>query len=245
MLGALDDITFDVVVNPVVAQIEEMRDRLRQIDVSRLNDLLRSALRTAVQVVTGIDFTAMIREPLLSEFDTLLEVPAGAIDAVGARADSALARINVLSPESVLQPLTDLFAPVAQALDGLQLGALTAPLTAWHTGAGAQLDALMPAALLQPFVDGYTDLTRLLASVSASSLAGLLDTQTAALRSELERVDPARLAENLSGVVGKAITYVEGLAPATLLAPLTQEYARLESALAAVRPPWPPCAPPH
>jgi hypothetical protein len=231
MLQQLGAISFDPVVDPVVAQIEQMRDQLRRIDVSKLNDVLRSALHVSVQVVTSIDFSTQITDALMQEFDRVLEIPNGAVDGLQERLDDALARLGALDPQVIVRPLADLFAPVTAALDQLQVDKLVAPLQTWYTQAQSQLDGVMPSALLAPVVEAYDSLNRVFAAISTDRLAGSLRETMSGITADLQRLEPAQLIQTLTDALGQAAAAIDGIAPAQLFAPLGAEFDRLTEAL--------------
>lgn len=231
MLSELAGIDFDTVVDSVVAQIEEMREQLRQIDTSALNDVIRGALRIAVQVVTSIDFTTEITKALTDEFDTILEAPTRAVGDVQARIDEALDRLRALSPEAAVAPLSELFSPLMSALDSLQVETMVAPLEAWHRTARAELDKVMPSALLEPLVAAYDELNRTVASLTTASLVEALEGVLAQVRSEVQRLEPARLIGDLSSALREATAVVQNFAPDQVFAPLVAEFDRITSVL--------------
>ena len=121
MLSGLGNIDFDPVVDPVIGEIDEMRDSLRQIDVSSLNELTRGALRLAVEVVLGIDFTDDIINFLLEKTDNILEYPRNALTDLEEAVEDLLQRFGELEPDKLLAPLDELFQPVNDFLDTLDL----------------------------------------------------------------------------------------------------------------------------
>ncbi|BBH71871.1 hypothetical protein ACTI_85560 [Actinoplanes sp. OR16] len=236
MLSGLGELDFDVVTNPVVAQIEEMRDRLREIDTSALNGLLREALRAAVGAVVSIDFPGQITAVLLAELDKLLEVPKQALATVQARVADALSEVGRLAPDELLRPLDDLFQPVSRAVDQLDVDSLVAPVAQWHAGALAEIDRLAPAVLLQPVTDAYRSLDEAAGELAPERLLQPLEAAVAGFRAELDRLDLAGLTGGLGGAVRSMRAAVDGLRPEAVLAPLLPVYDAIAAALDAVDP---------
>lgn len=231
MLGQLGAIDFDLVVNPVIAQIEEMRDTLRGIDLSALNDFLREALGVAVQVVLSIDFPGQITDALLAELDRLLQAPKDALSAIEARVEGALQEVGRLAPDELLRPLDTLFAPVSRALDQLRVEALVEPVAEWYGDVRAEVERLSPAELLRPVVEAYAGLQQTLGSLSPERLVQPLVSLVAGFRAELQRLDLSGVTGGLGGVVERVRALLAGLDPAALLAPLVQAYDTVRAAL--------------
>src|SRR5262249_26393171 len=131
MLGQLGTIDFDVVVNPVVAEINEMRDSLKKIDVSKLSEFTVGALKVSVEVVVHLDFSSQITAVLMAEIDKLLEYPENALAQVEGKVEGAIKQFGALAPGVLLEPLNTLFAPISDKLNTLKLEVLLEPLDAW------------------------------------------------------------------------------------------------------------------
>lgn len=230
VLDQLGEVDFDIVVDPVVAEIDEMRDELSKIDTSDLNEILKTALRTALDLFRSIDFTNEISKALLTELDELIEQPAAAVEEAQSRLAEVLARLDVLTPAAALEPLSHAFAPVREALDALDIDVVAAPLREWRDRALAELDAVSPAALLQPVVDLYAEMTRTLDGISTDRVVEVLHEGLAAIAGELQRVDPGALANQLGEAMEQARAVVDSLAPERIIAPLAVEYDRLTAA---------------
>jgi hypothetical protein len=231
MLSQLGEINFDLVVNPVIAQIEEMRDLLRGIDLSALNDFLREALGVAVEVVLAIDFPGQITDALLAELDKLLQVPKDTLSTIETRVEDALKVVGRLAPDALLSPLDTLFAPVSETLDQLKVEALVEPVAEWYNSVQAEVDRLSPAELLRPVVVAYNSLQQTLGSISPERLTQPLDSTLAGFRADLQRLDFSSVTGEIGGVIESVRARLGGLDPAALLAPLVQAYDTVKAAL--------------
>lgn len=109
MLGELGVVDFDPVVDPIVAQINEVGDALKKIDVSSLNEFTVGALEVSVDVVVRIDFSTQITGALMVEIDKLLEIPQNALAEIEGSVEGVLQRFGELEPGMLLSPLDDLF----------------------------------------------------------------------------------------------------------------------------------------
>ncbi len=235
-LDQLGPIDFDSVVDPVVAEIGDMRDQLRKIDPSSLNDILRAALDVATAVITAIDFPHDITQFLMDELDKLLKVPKDGLDQLQKRVDAMIGRFDELEPKAILEPVSGLFTPLSQALDGLAVDALAAPIEEWYQRAKAEVGRVMPATLLQPLVDAYKEMNRSLAAISTESLVESLQSAITQIKGDLQRLQPGALLGQLSSAFEQAKTMLENLAPEKLFTPLVTAFDKVTAAIDAMSP---------
>ena len=231
MLNGLGAIDFDPVVDPVVAEIDEMAGKLKQIDVSSLNEFTIGALKVSVEVVVLIDFSAQITDALMAEFDKLLEIPKGALAEVEGRVEGALKRFSELQLDKLLAPLDDLFAPITAYLDNLKLEALLAPLDAWHGRALQELDKVSPTALLQPLIDLHAQLQGALAAISPIELIRPLQETIDGVKAKIQAIDITGVATELSTAINRVKALLDEISPERLLNPLVNAFDKIMGAL--------------
>lgn len=231
MLSELGEIDFNPVVDPVIDQIDGMRDDLKEIDLSSLNDYLVSLLKVAVAVIKEIDFSGDITEFLLDKIDDILEIPENGLKEIEINVEDALAKLNQLEPGIILKPLGDLYDPVDDQLNAIQLQTLLAPLDNWHASLQQELDKLSPAALLQPVVDLYEQLKTSFASISPEALIQPLQEATDNFKSELQRLNVGSIADELNNVLTTVKNTMDELSPENFFTPLVNAFDKIETAL--------------
>jgi hypothetical protein len=231
MLDQLGRVDFDVVVDPVIAQIEELREVLAGIDVSGLSEPLLGALRLGVRVIVEVDFGAQITAVLLQEMDRLLQVPRDGLAAIEARAEAALQALGALEPGVILAPLQELYGPIQELLDTIELESLTEPIDAWYQTVVAELDQFDPRTLLRPLGEVHARLQATTASVTPTALIRPLQELLDGLTAELRKLDLDALGRELDGAVGRARQLLESLSPARLLGPLATLFDKILAAL--------------
>jgi len=231
MLSSLGSIDFDPVVDPVVAQINEMGDTLKKIDVSSLNEFTIGALKVSVEVVVAIDFSVQITDALMAEFDKLLEIPKKALGEIEASVESVIQRFGQLAPEALLKPLDDLFDPITAHLDALKLEALLKPLDEWYARAQQELDKVSPAALLQPLIDLNGKLATALDSISPGELIRPLREAIDDIKDQIRKIDLTGLAAELSGGINQVKGALDKISPEGLLNPLVNAFDKIMTAL--------------
>lgn len=231
MLSRLGAVDFDPVVDPVIAQIEDMRGTLKKIDVSSMGEVQLGALKLSASVVLELDFAGKITDALLTEIDKILDIPRNGLGEIEARVETALQRLSELEPESLLSPLDELFGPIIEKLDSLDLAILVEPLETWHADISAEVARVSPASLLQPLVDLHAELERGTRSLSASSLVepvqGLIDE----VKGEIERVDVSGATRDVAALVDEIGVRLDEISPTTLLEPLVAGFDKIMEVL--------------
>lgn len=237
ILEALGPVDFSAVVDPIVAQLNENAGKLSEIDPEALNDLLREALATALDIVIHIDFTAEISTPLIEEFQTVKELPAQAIEELQRRYEEVLSLLDHLSPQQLIAALSSAFEVIDSAVGALDLAAVLEPLDALHDRYLRQpLAELRPSVLLEPVGEAYDELTGVLDQIDGAAAVAPVNAQLEAFKSRVEAFDVTRWVDDLTASVESIKADVRGIRPSEFLEPLTEEFDRLESELDRVRP---------
>lgn len=231
MLSGLGAIDFDPIIDPVIAQINEMAGTLKKIDVSAMSEFTIGALKLSVEVVVNIDFSAKITDALMAEFDKLLEIPKGALSEIERRIEGVLQRFGELQPKVLLSPLQELFDPIATRLDNLKLETLLEPLDTWYNRIPQELDKISPAALLQPLIDLHAQLQKAFDSISPAELIRPLQTVIDETKKKIQSIDITGVAVELSGAIDRARKSLDGISPERLLTPLINAFDKIMGAL--------------
>jgi hypothetical protein len=231
MLGRLGDIDFDPVVDPVINEIGAVRDQLKEIDLSSLNDTLKDMLKVGVEAIKAVNFEEDITDALLAEVDDILDIPKAGLKDIEEGIERALDKLTALDPDEMLGPLDDVFQPVTESLDAIRLERLLEPLESWHEQAVSRLDDISPAALLSPAVSLHERVEESFASISPDGLIDLLQNMIDGLRTELNELDISGMAEELSRELDNVRKTVRGLSPEKLLDPLVEAYDKIMVAL--------------
>ncbi len=237
ILEALGPVDFAAVVDPVVAELNENADKLREIDPEALNDLLREALATALDIVIQVDFTAEISTPLLDQFQAVKALPAQALAELQRRYEEALSLLDELSPEQLLSALSAAFQVIENAVAALDVDVIFAPLDELHHRYLAEpLEELRPSALLQPVAEAADELTGVFELVSGAEVVAPLNAQLGAFKTRVESFQPTAWLDELNAQVDTLEAHLRGVRPSEFLAPLNAEFERLEAELDRFRP---------
>lgn len=160
----LDSITLQPVFDQVLTKVNEVKASLQAIDLSQLNQLLKSALSAALELVKGaIDPPSKVTAFVQEQYDTLISDPIinELVQPVQDQIDSVVNLIYTLEPGTLagklLTPLYEqLLAAVKSFVEPDRVAILLKPLTDFQTSLMKQLDEVLnPRKLLAPLVDLY------------------------------------------------------------------------------------------
>ncbi len=237
ILDQLAPIDFAVVIDPVVAEMESAAASLGQIDPASLNDLLREALKAALDLVITIDLSGTITPPLREGFQAIKQVPQAAIDALQQGYESAIAMLDALNPEQLLGALFSAFAVVEDAIASLDLTLLLKPLDDLHAQyLQAPLVALQPSTLLEPVTEAFQTVTAQFDQIDSAQILAPLNQLLDQLKASVTGLDLTRWIDQLLDLINQMKQGLQAIRPSTLLQPLTAEFARLETELDRVKP---------
>jgi hypothetical protein len=231
MLSGLGVIDFDPIIDPVIAQINEMAAALKKIDFSAMGEFALGPFKVSAEVVTKVNFSADITGALMAEFDELLDLPQKALSGIEVSVEGALQQLKALEPGVLLTPLNDLFDPITAHLDALDLKVLLKPLDAWYEGVQAELKKVSPSALLQPLGVLYTQLQDAFKSVSPEALIQPLAAAVEKITTAIETIDITGIATELKGVIDRVKAQVNRISPEPLLNPLVNAFDKIVGAL--------------
>jgi hypothetical protein len=236
ILERFGEVDFQAVVDPVVAELDAMAAKLREIDVAALGEISVGALKVSVEVVLRVDFSTQITDALMQEIDAVLELPRDALAQLEASVETALQQFARLSPTVLLAPLEAAFEPIRARLAALRSEVLLAPLDAWHARLQGELAKVSPAALLQPVVELHERLSAAVDAIAPSALTEPLEQAVAGLGAQLPALDLAGARAQLAGSLEAVRRQLDALAPDELLEPLVQPFDKIEEAMASFRP---------
>jgi hypothetical protein len=237
VLDQLAPVDFAVVVDPVIGVIEENTEKLKGIDTSKLNDLLKQALAAALDVVISIDFSASISAPLDEQYAEIKALPAQGIATLQAGFEQAVGALDALSPTQLLAGLLEAFDVVAKALRGLNAAALLAPLDALHKRfLEDPLAELKPSELLEPVSEAYQGFISVFDDIHGADIIAPVDRVLGQLKAALEDFDAAGPVEQLKGDVATLKAGMAALRPSEMLQPLVADLVRLEAELDRFKP---------
>jgi hypothetical protein len=190
MTAELEAISFAPVFDEVLAQIADMRQDLSEIDVSSLNQMLRTALKAALEGVKAVDFQGDITDPLIEEFNVVAEVPQQLLEEVTSSFNVLLARIEALKPSLLIggvleEPIEALKAGMASIKPSQAL----APIQEQYDAFLVTLEDLAPSQLLAPLDEFRQELVSVIESVSSLDILAPLEALLDQFRELINSID--------------------------------------------------------
>lgn len=260
VLAQLDELSFQPVGDTVVEEINELRDRLQQINPNALSDAEKLALKGALAVVQAIDLEGFVHDNVKAGFasakDELLgllgqvtQVLAGVRDRVDAFnperlthdlagvLDEAKQAVESLNSRALMQPSYDQVDALRGQLAAVSPGPILDPLQAPYARVRGTVDQLNPDRIVAPLNALYEEAGRLIDRVDITPLLDELDRRQKALFADvrsriLGALDGLSLPEPLAGFYGALKPALEAMTDAVFANP-DEEIRRVSLDLAA------------
>lgn len=165
-----------------IAIMQEIEDKVSGIDPSLIPDSLKPTIEQAVRVVTDIDFTGDVAEPVVAAIVTALEEGPEMIlgeleegfdelrarlqqfrpsQVIGDQLDQPFQELvntlNQFKPSDLLNELQDTLNSLASRINVLDVDGVVDPLIEVHQSVSSQVQALQPSVLLQPIEDAISE----------------------------------------------------------------------------------------
>lgn len=237
ILDALIPIDFDIVIDPVVGVLDENTEKLAAVDADSLNDILREALKLALQVIIQIDFTATIKKPLSEQFQDIKAIPQAGIQELQQRYEEALALLDDISPAQMLSGLFAAFGQIEQSIGSLSAGAMLSPLDEAHKQYVLDpFDKVKPGVLLAPATQGFADFMSVFDAIKGSEIIAPVNDPLNELKALVNDFDVTAVFDELLAAIAKAQDDLRAIRPSEILAPIADEFAQIEQELDRFKP---------
>jgi hypothetical protein len=236
IISSLGDIQFDPVTSEVIAEIEGVTEKLKQIDPNSLGTAQRIALAAAVAVLQALNFQEAITDFLTERCNEVVALPREPLQTVADRLDTFFERVAAFDPEFIVAPLSDLYDQIVEPVDNLQASALLQPLNHVLSQAKEAFDALSPEQLKVSLDELYAPLPAALDSLSPTELLQPVVDVFDQFEEALQKVDLTVLFDELETLLddlfaqarAEIVDHIQGLG---LPAPLTNLLTSLTSLL--------------
>ncbi|GAA5012400.1 hypothetical protein [Actinopolymorpha pittospori] len=196
-LAGLEKLSFRPVSDEVIAEIEEVRTRLREMNPDALSEESKLAIRAALAVLEALDVEDRVVTVLTEEFKDLQGHVVAVLDDVAAALERIRGSVGELSPTAVLSPLTGALSDLGASLDHLNAAALTAPLRTELAALEQWLASLNPATLLSPLQGPYDDALAAVRTLDPALWGSTLTNLYADLAATVARLDLSPLFDEL------------------------------------------------
>lgn len=213
----LDEVSLEPVFDQVLIQVDKVKASLQAIDLSQLNQMLKSVLSAALNLVRGaIDPPAKVTDVVKEQYNTLIDDPiiGGIVQPVKLQIDGVVDLIHQLEPGTlvggVLTPLYEqALASVKKFVDPDQIATLLQPLTDFQTNLLKQIDQVInPQKLLAPLVDFYGQIVSFVRSLDATTLLAPLNDLLQQATQPLESLGLESLVNNITTSVSSVTNLI-------------------------------------
>jgi len=162
LLSALAKIEFGPLVDPVIEAMAAIRDAVSAIEPGLLPDALRSQLGVIVDAFRsefGSDPSQWFQDNVIDYlghlFDEAVEAVRQLAEGLQAKLGEFAAALGQIDPAKLLEPVTQIYTRLNDAIAGLNSEKLLAPAHTLLDEALAQLQALSPEALFAPLEQAF------------------------------------------------------------------------------------------
>ena len=184
LTGGLERLSFTPITDEVIAEIGEIRDRLRAMRPDALSSAEKLAIRAGLAALRALDVRGEVVEEVTEGYDRLDTALRSALASVRGGVEELSGILARLQPDALLGPLRDTLDEASGTVRGLSARTLVAPLRRQVRELADDLGKVRPGTVLDPLRAPY-------ASVAAA--AGRLDPDVwlRPLRDVWRRIDEA------------------------------------------------------
>ena len=185
----LSSLSLKPVFERVLSEMADVKTKLATVNVSQLNDLLKKALKLALDELRKIDFAQDVADKLKEEFHKILENCTGLIKPLQEKYQEIVAQIKQFAPGTLIAgKLAPSFEKLVAELEEFEPSKLLTPLKDLYDLLLNKLNVLSPKALLSPLSTCHTKLMDSLRSLSPQDLITPLNNLLSQFTSLLDRL---------------------------------------------------------
>lgn len=209
----LEGVSIKPAFDRMVEESDELKVTLANVDMSELNDFLKTALNIALEVIRSIDFAGEVRDVLQEQFELILNQSTNLLDPLQEKFQLIDNGINQFNPgELVSAQLSPPFEQLLDALNKIEPSSVLSPLQDVQQSLVAQLDPLKPAALLSPLVDLHGQLVSTVQSLSPHELLQPLNEILGQVTGLIDQLGIEEFINQITGAVNNITGVINDLA---------------------------------
>lgn len=220
VIQKLDAVSLNVVFDQVSAQATTVKTSLQAIDLSQLNQLLKTALSQILNVIRNeISPPSKVTDEVIKQYNAQISEPVlvGIIQPVKQQVASINDLIHQLAPGSlvgdVLSPLyEEARASIQRFVDPDQVSELLQPVTDFHGAMLTKLDEVLnPQTLLQPLVGFYQQIMDFVRSLTPETLIDPLNALLDTAKQPLESLNLEKIVTDVTDAVSRVTNWIKTL----------------------------------
>lgn len=220
VLAKLDEVSLEPVFDQVLTQVDTVKAALQAIDLSQLNQILKTALSAALGIVKeAIEPPSKVTDVVKEQYNTLIADPFinTLIKPVKLTIDEFVNLIHQLEPGSLVGALlTPLYeaaiAGVKKFVSPDEIAKALKPLTDFQADLLQQIDRVInPQNLLQPLVDIYGQVMTFVRSLDATAILTPLNELLHQATQPLENLGLENLVATVTASVRRVTDWIRNL----------------------------------
>lgn len=196
-LAELETLSFKPVGDAVVAEINDLKTRLRSINPNALSSVEKLAIKAALVVLEEINLEEIIATEVKNVFNQAKDGAKSLLDELTALLNRLRERLEEFQPRQLMGALETVFGQLERVVDGLNAGALCAPLYRQIDEFAARLNSLSPGALLDPLQQPYQAVLSAVNQLNPDQLIEPLDELYKKINKLIDLVDVTPLLDEL------------------------------------------------
>jgi hypothetical protein len=159
LTDGLERLSFTPITDGVVAEIGEIRDRLRLMRSDALSDAEKLAIRVGLATLRALDVRGEVVEEVTEGYDRLDAALRTALASLRGGVDEFSGILARLQPAALLEPLRTALDEASGTVRGLSARTLVAPLRAQVRELAGELEKVRPGTVLDPLREPYAEVT--------------------------------------------------------------------------------------
>ncbi|EPF21347.1 MAG: hypothetical protein EWV58_22010 [Microcystis aeruginosa Ma_MB_F_20061100_S19] len=228
----LSNVSLKPVFERVLTEIADVKTKLATVNVSQLNDLLKKALKLALDELRKIDFAQDVADKLKEEFHKILKDSTGLIKLLQGKYQEIVAQIKQFAPGTLIaDKLAPSFEKLVAELEEFEPSKLLNSLKKLYDSLLNKLKILSPKALLSPLSTCYSKLMDSLRSLSPQDLITPLNNLLSQFTSLLDRLKIEEFIFQANSNFSKIKTLIGNVSPGQALqnSDFWQKFKQLQS----------------
>ncbi|MCA2709482.1 MAG: hypothetical protein IM473_13790 [Microcystis sp. M015S2] len=214
----LSSLSLKPVFERVLSEMADVKTKLATVNVSQLNDLLKKALKLALDELRKINFAQDVADKLKEEFHKILENCTGLIKPLQEKYQEIVAQIKQFAPGTLIaDKLAPSFQTLVAKLEEFEPSKLLNSLKKLYDSLLNKLKVLSPKALLSPLSTCYTNLMDSLRSLSPQDLITPLNNLLSQFTSLLDRLKIEDFIFQVNSNFSKIKTLIANVSPGQAL----------------------------
>lgn len=197
ILAKLEELSFAPVGDAIVAEIDDLKKRIKAMNPNALSDPEKLAIKAALAFLEGFDLENLIEQKAKEGFDAARGAVKPLLDELEAVLRRLRQQLEPYNPTRFVGALNDLLDEAQKLADKLDAKPLLKPLYEQAEGFVRRLEALSPGSLLDPLAAPYKEVVGAVNQLQPERLIAPLNALYAEVDRLIDLVDVTPVLEEL------------------------------------------------